>query len=295
VRITKLAKVGQQSLVDSVKECCGAPTSGNSATGTGGTGGTGTGGTGTGSGAFNPYSSGLESLVNQAAVNVSAIAGSVVTNTEAPTTLPASRIIGRLFNSGGIKDCKVCAPGSGCLLDALMLCSGGLLTAETIIALSPSPTHSQPLTLTPHTSQTPTQGTYEALLTGDKMDLVTDALGAFQVEEPQLAQYRFSAALPGSVCKDAVTGAIIRFPLSLYVPPVVSTAVTSVALLTVPAADDPSVAQMYDGKVTDGRAPHYLWTHAYKLFGYDANELGVSFYARAARVGWDGGGGGGSV
>ncbi len=120
-----------------------------------------------------------------------------------------------------------------------------------------------------------TQGTYEALLTGDKLDLTTDGLGAFDVDEPQLAAYRFSPALPGSVCKDAVTGAVIRFPLALYVPPVKNTAITSVALLTVPAAADPTVTRLYGGKVTDGRAPPYLWTHAYKLFGYDADVLGV--------------------
>lgn len=126
-----------------------------------------------------------------------------------------------------------------------------------------------------HTNPLPLQGTYEALLTGDVLDLTTDALGAFVVKSPQLAQYTFSNALGGSMCKDAITGAIIRFPMSLRVPAVNSTVINPIALLTVPAADDPSVARRYNGQQSDGPAPPYLWAHAYKLLGYDATALKV--------------------
>lgn len=108
------------------------------------------------------------------------------------------------------------------------------------------------------------------------MDLTTDPLGAFEVPSPQLALYHFSNALPGSACKDAITGATVRFPMTLYVPPVTSTVINPISLLTVPAADDASVTRLYNGRLSDGRAPHYLWTHVYKLFGYDANQMGVS-------------------
>ena len=131
----------------------------------------------------------------------------------------------------------------------------------------PSPQH-------PTTASAPNpQGTYEALATGKKHHLSTDALGGFEVPEPQLGLYRFSNALPGSACRDAITGATVRFPMALYVPPVTSTAITPIALLTVPAAEDPAVTRMYNGRPQDGRAPHYLWTQAYKLFGYNADEL----------------------
>lgn len=104
------------------------------------------------------------------------------------------------------------------------------------------------------------------------------------MDNPQLALYRFSNALPGSACRDAITGATVRFPMALYVPPVQSTAINPVSLLTVPAADDPTVARRYNGRPSDGRAPHFLWTHAYKLFGYDATELGVSGGCARARA-----------
>ena len=119
------------------------------------------------------------------------------------------------------------------------------------------------------------QGTYEELLTGEKRVVTTDTLGEFGVPKPQLALYRFSSALEGSLCVDAITGATVRFPMSLYLPSTVSATITPVSLLTVPVANDPTVTSLYHGKVTDGRAPHYLWTHAYKLFGYDANSLAV--------------------
>jgi hypothetical protein len=117
-------------------------------------------------------------------------------------------------------------------------------------------------------------GDYEALLTGERLDLTTDGLGGFEVRSPQLAQYRF-ARPGGGECRDAVTGAPVRFPMTLYLPHVASTVINPLSLLTVPAAEDASVAALYGGSVTDGRAPGYLWTHAYKIFGYDATELGV--------------------
>lgn len=121
------------------------------------------------------------------------------------------------------------------------------------------------------------QGTFEALLTGDKLALTTESLGAFEVANPQLGEYRFSSGLEGSLCTDAVTGATVRFPMSLYVPRASSTAITAISLLTVPAADDSYVPALYNGTASDGRAPAYLWRHAYKLFGYDAGALGVDF------------------
>lgn len=54
-----------------------------------------------------------------------------------------------------------------------------------------------------------------------------------------------------------------------------------------PAADDAAVARLYAGgaaagrhlleaPASQGRAPGYLWTHAYRILGYDAGELHVS-------------------
>jgi hypothetical protein len=120
------------------------------------------------------------------------------------------------------------------------------------------------------------QGAYEALLTGDKLNLTTNSLGAFSVATPQLAHYRFGSDLPGSLCKDAITNATIRFPMALFVPGINSTVINAIALLTVPVATDPAVTKLYSGKATDGRAPAYLWTQAYKLVGYDAADLNVS-------------------
>jgi hypothetical protein len=131
------------------------------------------------------------------------------------------------------------------------------------------------------------QGTYEAVLTGDKLDLTTDNMGAFEVANPQLGLYRFSSALEGSQCTDAITGVTVRFPFSLYVPPVIATAINAISLLTVPVADDATVTALYKGKVTDGRAPQYLWTHAYKLFGYDATKLAVSLTSALWVSVWD--------
>ncbi|KAI8463993.1 MAG: hypothetical protein J3K34DRAFT_129482 [Monoraphidium minutum] len=207
VRLTKLGKVGQVNLVEAVKACCG----------------------GGGSGPFEPFTSSLEELLSGASVNVSAIAAAVVTGGDGgglPQGPPATKLVGRVMDNGGVKDCK---------------------------------------------------GTYEALLTGDRLELTTDGLGGFEVDNPQLALYRFSNALPGSACRDAITGAVVRFPMSLHVPPVPSTAINPVSLLTVPAAEDGTVARRYNGRPSDGRAPHFLWTHAFKLFDYDANELGVDF------------------
>ncbi len=164
-----------------------------------------------------------------------------------------------------------------------------------------SPTRSHPIP----------QGTYEAL-TGARADLTTDRLGAFSVAAPALGRYTFSSALPGSVCKvgatkglacvpgvqgsashrkghntnnrpsppppqDAVTGVAISFPMTLYLPPIDTTVVNPIALLTVPAASDAAVTKAYNGKPSDGRAPAYLWTRAYALFGYDESKLGVGW------------------
>ena len=53
--------------------------------------------------------------------------------------------------------------------------------------------------------------------------------------DPQLALYRFSAALPGSACRDAVTGAAVRFPYVFALPQLSSAVANPIALLTVPA------------------------------------------------------------
>lgn len=130
---------------------------------------------------------------------------------------------------------------------------------------------------------------------------------------PTLGRYYFSAGLADSVCKvrgrfaavccwsafcrrlqlfavcstsppppaqctqDAVTGTTIRLPMTLNIPAVPSTVVNSIALLTVPAAADGAVTKAYGGSASDGVAPAYLWTHVYKLFGYDAAALDVSW------------------
>jgi hypothetical protein len=95
------------------------------------------------------------------------------------------------------------------------------------------------------------------------------------VTEPQLALYRFSAALPGSECHDAVTGARVRFPYVFALPQLSATVANPIALLTVPANRDAFVHQAFGGRVTDGRVPPYLWTHAYRVFGYEEERLEV--------------------
>jgi hypothetical protein len=89
VRISKLAKVAQVDLVESVKACC----------------------EGSASNPLQQYTSSLESLVSQAVVNTTAIAaalgdgpGSNSTDDGSP---PVARLAGRLINNGGVKDCKV--------------------------------------------------------------------------------------------------------------------------------------------------------------------------------------------
>lgn len=56
------------------------------------------------------------------------------------------------------------------------------------------------------------QGTYQSLLSNTATDLSTDTLGSFTVQNPQLASYKFSSALSGSVCRDTVTGACALGP-----------------------------------------------------------------------------------
>jgi hypothetical protein len=88
VRLAKLARVGQESLVSSVSQCC---------TGAGGS--------------FDRFTSSLEDLVNAAAVNVSAIAATVAATADNSTleagSTAVSKLQGRLLNNGGIKDCVV--------------------------------------------------------------------------------------------------------------------------------------------------------------------------------------------
>jgi hypothetical protein len=119
------------------------------------------------------------------------------------------------------------------------------------------------------------QGTYEGLGTRSKLDLVTSPAGDFHVDSPQEASYTFSAR-PGGGCRDAVTNALLRFPFSLNLPAVNTTTVNAIALLTMPAAGDPAVAKAHDaGRAAGGHAPAYLWRRAYRLVGYDPDELGV--------------------
>jgi hypothetical protein len=117
------------------------------------------------------------------------------------------------------------------------------------------------------------------LNTGEALDLVTNSIGAFAVDNPMVASYRFSPSLDGSVCKDSVTNATLRFPFSLHAPAVNTTVINAISLLTVPASSDPAVFQAYGGSVTNGHAPAYLWKHAYKLVGYDSQALGVRGWA----------------
>jgi len=218
VRLTKLAKVGQQNLIDSTKQCC----------------------SGSADNPFAPFINSLEGAIAAAVVNATAIAEALVSSFDPGHDMirfesgKNSAIAGRLIINGGIEQCK---------------------------------------------------GTYETLSTGEKVELFTDSLGSFEVEKPQLAQYRFSGSIPGSVCRDAITGVTIRFPMTLFVPAVALTVINPISLLTVPAADDMTVAKLYRGRVSDGRAPPFLWTHAYKILGYDAGELEVSGWVVAGNCG----------
>ena len=112
--------------------------------------------------------------------------------------------------------------------------------------------------------------------TGETQALTTDKLGVFSVVDPLVASYRFSSALPGSECTDAIIKAVVRFPMALYLPTANSTVINSIALLTVPAADDATVAKRYTAVSAQGRAQAYLWKFVYGMFGYDADALGVS-------------------
>lgn len=117
------------------------------------------------------------------------------------------------------------------------------------------------------------QGTYTPLATGQAEGLVTDALGAFSVPRPQVARYHFGATAPGSACRDALTNATVRVPLVVYLPPLNSTVINAIALLTVPAMSDPTVAPRYPK--ASGGVPTYLAGHVYGLFGYNETALGV--------------------
>jgi hypothetical protein len=264
VRLTKLAKIGQQALGDSVRTCCGGATNNP----------------------FALYTAGIEDTINAAVVNVSAIAAAVVaTDHDVGLTAATQTLSGRLMNNGGVKDCKVRAARGvgGCPTLAGRGAARGRGRRRACCPPPPPPVpprrlpHHAPLPFPACLHSPPPKGTYEGLLTGDRRDITTDALGGFEVPNPALALYTFSPAINGSACRDAITNVPVRFPMSLYVPPVASTVINPIALLTVPAASDPFVTKLYNGKPTDGRAPAFLWTQAYKLFDYDADDLGVDF------------------
>lgn len=91
VRLVKLAKVGQQSIVDSISLCCN----------------------GSASTPFANYTSSLDNVVANAGVNVSSILAAVNGSNSnsgssgTGSTTPPSQLAGRLMDNGGIKDCKV--------------------------------------------------------------------------------------------------------------------------------------------------------------------------------------------
>jgi hypothetical protein len=97
VRLAKLARVAQVDLAASVTACCG----GGSAS------------------PFLPFTASLEDLVSRAAVNVTAIAGTVgggdgsgAAGGPAAEAGPAAEVLaGRLIDNGGVRDCKVRAQG----------------------------------------------------------------------------------------------------------------------------------------------------------------------------------------
>ena len=111
--------------------------------------------------------------------------------------------------------------------------------------------------------------------TGETQALTTDKLGVFSVVDPLVASYRFSSALPGSECTDAIIKAVVRFPMALYLPTANSTVINSIALLTVPAADDATVAKRYTAVSAQGRAQAYLWKFVYGMFGYGCCAQGT--------------------
>ena len=160
---------------------------------------------------------------------------------------------------------------------AAAICSGGGSCAQTGAAGDGSaPLYGK---LMGHGGIGQCRGTYEALATSARVEVETDDVGVFSVDTaPGVGRLRFSASLPGSACRDGVTGAAVRFPFVVHLPPVASTAVTPIALLTVPAADDPAVARRHGGHAAAaGGAPPYLWAHAYALVGYNADALGADF------------------
>lgn len=93
VRLAKLARVGQHDLYYAVQQCCS-----NSS-----------------SSPFTSIATGLEALVTQAAVNVSAITGAVFGGADGSgggsssggSSANVTKLAGRLLNNGGIKGCKV--------------------------------------------------------------------------------------------------------------------------------------------------------------------------------------------
>jgi hypothetical protein len=85
VAITRVARVVQSDLYDSIKRCCSTPS---------------------GRAAFDKYTTTLASIVTAAPVNVTAVleAGSY---TAATPVAPVPKMTGHLLNSAGVKNCKV--------------------------------------------------------------------------------------------------------------------------------------------------------------------------------------------
>lgn len=197
-------------------------------------------GAGGSSAPFAPLTSGLEETLSRAVVNASAIAAALAGEAAAARPSPG----------GGL---RLEAGSAGAELEGRLVNVGGVQGCP---------------------------GSVEALETGARSEVTTDALGAFAVQAPALAHYRFApaaaaAGAQGGDCRDAVTGVSLRFPWSAYLPPAPSAVLTPLALLTVPAAGDASVAAAYNASASGGGAPPFLWSRVHGLFGYDDRELGV--------------------
>jgi hypothetical protein len=126
VRIAKLARLGQEGIRASVKQCC----------------------TGASASPFAVYTTSLEDLITKASVNVSAIASAVAgSGASSGPTKPSTKLSGRLLNNGGIKDCKVgqiklCVVGSAPLRACLcqfLAANCACITSKTVYNPSKTP------------------------------------------------------------------------------------------------------------------------------------------------------------
>lgn len=286
LRLAKLAKIAQVDVAVGVHHCCAANATGGIIPESGQQPGSPDGG----AAAFTNFTGGaLEEKISQAAVNVSSILSGLppvlIVDDTAPEAPAVTKLAGRVINSGGLTNCKV--GRQGCLVGGGMHSAGAppparAHTARLLAVIQPPaslPGCASGERLTPLDPPCPRrmrQGTYTPLATGVAEDLTTDGLGAFSVTRPQAARYQFGGTLPGAACRDALTNATVRVPLVVYLPPLNSTVVNAIALLTVPALSDAAVAARYPRA---NGLPTYLARHVYGMFGYSEAALGVRWGA----------------